>query len=126
MNTDKKTTKSKKQPNKKDMEIHKEETFAKRIGNHYLSTPMRPTLVGLVILVVYFLVRPKPETDLDFSVYFIILGLAISATGLIAIRRKGFPGWISMYTGAAAPMFGWLSLTAGIILITQEVLRIIR
>lgn len=108
------------------MEIHKEETFTKRIGNHYLSTPMRPTLVGLVILVVYFLVRPKPETDFDFSVYFIILGLVAGITGLIAIRRKEFPGWISMYTGAAATMFGWLSLIAGIIFITQEVLRIIR
>jgi uncharacterized membrane protein len=126
MNINKKATKPDKQINKRDIKSEKEETFYEKLRAHFLSVPMRPALIGLVLLIAYSLVRSKPETDFDFSIYFIILGLAISATGLVAIRRKEFPGWLSIYTGATATMLGWLSLIAGIVLITQEVLRIIQ
>src|SRR5687768_4112407 len=99
--------------NKKGGKVQK--TLGEKFLGHFFSLPMRPTWIATLIFIIYTLSKPRVNVELDFAVFLIIFGMAITITGLIAIRTNQYPGWFSMYTGAAATMFGWLALIIGIV-----------
>jgi hypothetical protein len=122
MSINKKTTR-KTQSSKKDVKI--KETYPEQLRDQVLSVPMRPTWVAFLLIILYSLVKPRTNTELDYGIAYTILGLGITVTAVIAIKTKEFPGLFSMYTEPAATNLGWFTLVAGPLVVLKGVLQVI-